>query len=244
MKGKIHAMIPARYGSTRLKLKNLALLDGKPLISYALNAAKDSGSFDRICINSDHRIFRDIADRYGVEFYQRPNQLGGSEVKSDDVIADYFDKHPAADILFWVNPIAPFQTAKEVKSIVNKFLDKKLDSLITVEEKQVHCDFNASPVNYSKNQKFAQTQELMPVNPFVYSVMGWRREAFISHDQSVGSALFCGSFGTYTVGKLSSIIIKTSEDLQIADHLMKATHGWAEYIPTYDDILNENEPLG
>ena len=243
MKDEIHAMIPARYGSSRLKLKNLALLDGEPLISYALNSAKDSGSFDRICINSDHRIFGDIADRYGVEFYQRPNKLGGSDVKSDDVIADYFDKHPTADILFWVNPIAPFQTGTEIRAIVNKFLDQNLDSLITVEEKQVHCDFNFSPVNYSKNQKFALTQELMPVNPFVYSVMAWRRQTFISHNQTLGSALFCGSFGTYTVGKLSSIIIKTSEDLQIADHLMKAARGWVEYTPVYDDILNENKPL-
>ena len=34
-KNNIFAMIPARHGSTRLKLKNLALIDGKPMISDA-----------------------------------------------------------------------------------------------------------------------------------------------------------------------------------------------------------------
>ena len=32
---RIIAMIPARIGSTRLKMKNLALLNGKPLIAYS-----------------------------------------------------------------------------------------------------------------------------------------------------------------------------------------------------------------
>ena len=42
---KIVAMIPARIGSERLKKKNLALLNKKPLIYYAINAAKKSKIF-------------------------------------------------------------------------------------------------------------------------------------------------------------------------------------------------------
>ena len=37
---KIISMIPARIGSERLKYKNLAILKGKPLISYVINASK------------------------------------------------------------------------------------------------------------------------------------------------------------------------------------------------------------
>ena len=48
---KIVAMIPARMGSERLKEKNLALIDGKPMIYYAIIAAKDSGLISRIIIN-------------------------------------------------------------------------------------------------------------------------------------------------------------------------------------------------
>jgi CMP-N,N'-diacetyllegionaminic acid synthase len=53
---KIIAMIPARIGSTRLKMKNLALLNGKPLIAYSILAAKQAGVFDRIVINSDSQM--------------------------------------------------------------------------------------------------------------------------------------------------------------------------------------------
>lgn len=42
---KIIAMIPARMGSTRLRMKNLALIDGRPMIYYAIHVAKTSGVF-------------------------------------------------------------------------------------------------------------------------------------------------------------------------------------------------------
>ena len=58
------AMIPARLGSTRLKMKNLALLNGKPLIYYAIKAAQDSNVFDRVVLNSDSEIFKKIGFVY------------------------------------------------------------------------------------------------------------------------------------------------------------------------------------
>ena len=76
---KVIAMIPARIGSTRLKMKNLALVNGRPLIYYSIRAAQDSGVFDRVVLNSDHEVFGEIADRYGAEFYHRPLKLGSSE---------------------------------------------------------------------------------------------------------------------------------------------------------------------
>ena len=58
MKKKIYAMIPARIGSSRLKIKNLAFLNGKPLIYYAIKAAKESGVFDKIIIMKTNWIFQ------------------------------------------------------------------------------------------------------------------------------------------------------------------------------------------
>ena len=52
MRQKICAMIPARIGSQRLKYKNLALINNKPMIYYAIKAAKKSQCFDKIFINS------------------------------------------------------------------------------------------------------------------------------------------------------------------------------------------------
>ena len=58
MKKKIIAMIPARIGSKRLKKKNLVLINNKPLINYAIDAAKKTKIFSKIVLNSDHKIFK------------------------------------------------------------------------------------------------------------------------------------------------------------------------------------------
>jgi len=235
---KVLAMIPARIGSTRLKMKNLALINKKPMISYAIKAALESKVFDRVIINSDSNIFSKVADKYGGEFYLRPYHLGSSETKSDDVIYDFIKSHPEADIVVWVNPIAPFQSAKEVANIIKFFIDNNLDSLITTELKQVHCDFNGKPINYSRDELFAQTQDLKPIEAYSYTIMMWRVPSFIEDYQTKGYGLFCGNFGTYPVSKNSGVIIKTSEDFNFANNLMKSLNSKSPDVE-YDDIINE-----
>ena len=235
----IYAMIPARFGSTRLKMKNLALIGGRPMISYAINAARESNIFDRIIVNSEHNIFQEIAQRYGVDFYQRPEDLGDSKAKSDSVVADFMNVYPEADIVVWVNPISPFQTGKEVLSVVNYFVANELDSLITVEEMQVHCNFKNEPVNYNKDEEFSQTQDLIKIHPFVYSIMMWRKETFLSEFFNKGHALFCGKFKTHPVSKASGIIIKTADDLKLADLMMRSMNNLkSDYSVEYDLLVN------
>ena len=231
-------MIPARIGSTRLKMKNLALINGKPLIYYAIQAAKESGVFDKIIINSDHKVFSEIADRYNVGFYLRSKKLGSSTTKSDDVVADFMREHPQADIVTWVNPTSPLQPGSEVSQIINYFLFKKLDSLITVETKQVHTICDGKPVNYAQNEIFSQTQDLTPVNPFVYSVMMWRTSCFLKDFVKNGHAMICGKFDVYPVSKMTALIIKTVEDLKMVNLIIRMNYeNLAEEKITYDELI-------
>lgn len=234
----IVAMIPARIGSTRLKMKNLALINGKPLISYAIEAAKASGVFSRVVVNSDNKIFTEIAKRYGVDFYLRLAELGSSTTKSDNVVYDFMAKHPS-DIVAWVNPTSPLQTGDEIRDVINYFVKEDLDTLITVKNEQVHCIFEGRPVNFNTNEVFAQTQDLVPVQPFVYSIMMWRSKTFIDTFKKQGYALFCGKIGYFPVSKETAVIIKTKEDIMLADYVMRTKSSAGEYKVEYDGIIKE-----
>jgi CMP-N-acetylneuraminic acid synthetase len=216
---KIIAMIPARRGSTRLKAKNLALLNGRPLVSYAIEAAKASGVFDRVILNSEDDIFSGIAKEYGVAFYKRPADFASSTAKSDVVVNDFILSNPC-DIVAWVNSTSPLQTGEEIRSVAEYFLKEDLDSLITVRHEQVHALLDGKPLNYQEQEIFAQTQDLKPVGLCVYSVMMWRSKAFCEHYKNNGHAMLCGKVGYFPVSKLSSIIIKREEDLKIAEYIM------------------------
>ena len=215
---KLIAMIPARIGSTRLKMKNLALIAGKPMIAYAIEAAQKSGVFDQIILNSDSPIFEIIAQEYGCEFYLRPESMGSSTTKSDDVVLDFI-QHYGGDIVVWVNPISPLQPAQEIREVVNYFLENNFDSLITVKNEQVNCILDSQPINFSLESKFAQTQELTPVQIFVYSLMMWKTDTFREAMKTQGHAILHGKIGFYPVSKWSGIIIKTEEDLLLADFI-------------------------
>jgi len=224
----INAMIPARMGSTRLKQKNLALINDKPMISYVVNSAKESGVFNSIYINSESRAFEEVSNRLDISFYHREEELGSSSAKSDDVVYDFIKAVPG-DITVWVNSTSPLQSAQELRAIVSYFVEHNLDSLITVRDEQVHCDYDNKPLNYLAEGKFAQTQDLKPVSRFVYSVMMWRNSAFIKEYEEKGSALMCGNFGTYPVSKESSLIVKTEEDLRLIQYIVfgrEANKGW------------------
>ena len=237
---KIIAMIPARIGSTRLKMKNLALLNGKPLIFYSINAAKDSGVFDRVIVNSDSDIFNKIADRYEVEFYHRPKGLGSYDTNSDELVADFL-KNNECDVLAWINPIAPLQNGALVRSIIQHFQYNELDSLITVKDQQVHSNYKNNPVNYNFDETFALTQDLEPIQPFVYSVMMWRSKSFMESYLKKGHAFFCGNVGFYEVDKISSIIIKDAKDLMLAQNILLTTEASQkeQIIIQYDVLVEE-----
>lgn len=231
------AMVPARVGSERLKMKNLAMLNGRPLISYAIEAAKASGVFNRVVLNSDGVMFQEVADRYGIDFYLRPAPLGSSETKSDEVVYDFMQNFPS-DIVAWVNPISPLQTGEEVRDVIEYFIRGGLDSLVTVGDQQVHCVYQGSPLNFKVDEIFAKTQDLVPVQAFVYSVMMWRTSTFMETYPQQGHALLSGKLGYYPVSKRSAIIIKTDEDLMMAESLLKAAEGAAGFQVQYDPLAS------
>jgi len=220
----IIAMVPGRIGSTRLPMKNLALLGGRPLMSYAIEAARESKVFDRVVVNGDHTVFAEIAAQCGAEFYLRPAALGSSETRSDDVVHDFMLKHPS-EIVAWVNPTSPFQTGEEIRAVVDHFRAEGLDSLITVKDERFHGLLAGKPLNFDPETPFARTQDLVPIQIFVYSVMMWRTRTFLEAVRARGYALLSGKIGYFPVGKLSAIVIKTAEDLRVAEAVLRAMRG-------------------
>ncbi|MBH32210.1 MAG: hypothetical protein CMD90_00995 [Gammaproteobacteria bacterium] len=221
-------MIPARIGSSRLKKKNLALLNGKPLISYSINAAIESNIFSKVVLNADDSVFKKIATRYGVDFYLRPRSLGTSKTKSDEVVADFMKTFKNFDTLVWVNPIDPFITSEEIKKVINFFYKENLDSLITSESKQVHSRYLGKPLNYNEKELFALTQDLNPIELFNYSIMMWNYQSFLEEFERSGFAFFSGRSNLFNLSN-KRIIIKTKEDLMMAEILLGRDTKEVEY---------------
>lgn len=80
------AIIPARGGSKRIPGKNTKLFAGKPLIAYSIQAALDSGDFDKVIVSTDSQEVADIAISYGADVpFMRPESLSGDYVGTGPV---------------------------------------------------------------------------------------------------------------------------------------------------------------
>jgi len=75
---RIAALIPARAGSKRVKLKNISPLNGHPLIAYTISAALESSEFSDVVVSTDSEIIAEISSHYGAEVpFLRPSELSG-----------------------------------------------------------------------------------------------------------------------------------------------------------------------
>lgn len=85
--GKL-AVIPARGGSKRIPRKNIRSFAGKPMISYAIEAARASQAFDRVIVSTDDNEIAAIARAYGAEApFERPADLADDHTPTVPVIA-------------------------------------------------------------------------------------------------------------------------------------------------------------
>lgn len=69
---KVLAVIPARAGSKRLPGKNMALLDGRPMLAYSILIARSMPSVKTVIVTSDDQDILDEAQRWGAGRLTRP----------------------------------------------------------------------------------------------------------------------------------------------------------------------------
>jgi len=82
------AVIPARGGSKRIPRKNIKPFHGKPMIAYAIEAAKTSGLFEHIIVSTDDEEIAEISRKWGAEIpFFRPENLADDFVATVPVIA-------------------------------------------------------------------------------------------------------------------------------------------------------------
>jgi pseudaminic acid cytidylyltransferase len=82
------AVIPARGGSKRIPRKNIKDFGGKPMIAYAITAAKNSGLFDHVLVSTDDAEIANIAQAWGAETpFVRPAELANDFTATVPVVA-------------------------------------------------------------------------------------------------------------------------------------------------------------
>lgn len=212
------AMIPARMGSQRLKQKNLRTIGGVPAITRAIRKCQAAGCFDAIWVNAEHERFGAIAAEEGVQFHKRAENLADHVATSEEYIHDFLSAH-ACERLFQVHSIAPLLTISQIRGFAEHMMTAAVDTLLSCTLEQIECAYENAPVNFTFAEK-TNSQDLQPIQRVTWSITGWRSATFLEAANAGRTATYAGDVGFYAIDRLGGHIIKTEEDLQIAEALL------------------------
>lgn len=142
---KILAIIPARGGSKGIPYKNIMNINGKPLIAYSIEAAKQSKYIDYILVSTDDYKIKEVSLQYGASVpFLRPEEISNDTAKSIDVVIhgiNYLEESGEEfDYVVLLQPTSPLRTSQDIDEAIEIIIKNEKESLVSV------CEVAENPV--------------------------------------------------------------------------------------------------
>lgn len=128
---KILAIIPARAGSKGIPNKNIRLINGHPLVYYAINNALKSKYVTNIVVSTDSSEVRIIAEQMGVLCHWRQSALCGDTVTLDSVVYDAIPHDENWDYIVTMQPTSPTLNVETLDKALKYAIENNIDTLIS-----------------------------------------------------------------------------------------------------------------
>lgn len=218
---KLVVHIPARAGSKRLRSKNLRILEGKPMISYAIECALASGVADEVYVNTDSSELADLAIESGVKVFKRHPNLATDVSTGDDFTADIIERLQL-DTLMMISPVCPLVTVEDVRRAVDAYRsDPDADALITCTETQMQTAMEGAFVNINPEGPLSPTQDNPKMQICNWAVTIWNGPAFLKNYREFKGG-YCGTRRILLpIDPLHSVKISNEADFRLVESLLR-----------------------
>ena len=216
----ILAVIPARGGSKGIPKKNVRMMVGQPLISYAINNAKKCNLIDDIVVTTDNEEIASIAKFYGVQIIMREAKLAKDNVTLDPVIYDATVKmekklEKKYDVVITLQATSPLLKSETLNQAITEFCKGKADTFISA--------VNSPHLAWSKNnkgfyplyEKRLNRQEL-PTNYIETGAFLITKREYVKDNSRIGN-----NVSIYEVSEEESTDIDNITDWIVCENLLK-----------------------
>jgi CMP-N,N'-diacetyllegionaminic acid synthase len=139
----IVAIIPARGGSKGIPHKNTALLNGRPLIDYTIQAALGSRNIGGTYVTSDSEAILEMARRLGAGAIKRPDELATDTASSESVVKHAISHMRSVmkvdpHIIVLLQPTSPLRNSEDIDLAFAAFFRSRANALISGMEPKLH----------------------------------------------------------------------------------------------------------
>lgn len=167
---KILSFIPARGDSKGIPLKNISMLNDKPLLFYTINASLNSNLITRTIVSTDNEKIAQTAIKLGAEVVKRPKRLADDKAVIEPAILhtlEYLKKKEdyKPEIILLLSNTSPLKTTVHIDEMLNKLIKSKFDSILSVcsfhhFQWSIQKDSSIKPINYSPATNRPNRQEM------------------------------------------------------------------------------------
>ena len=166
------AIIPARGGSKRIPKKNIKDFLGKPIITYAINACKESGIFSEIMVSTDDNEIAAIAKENGanVPFMRSAKTADDYATTYDvleEVLCNYKQMEKEFSYVCCVYPCVPFLKSQTLQQAFNQLASTENDAVQPVCKYPIPIDWamrieNGILVPNDRKAQLIRSQDIEP----------------------------------------------------------------------------------
>lgn len=223
------AFVPARGESKGIARKNLALLAGKPLIQYTLEAALGSRFVDEIFLSTDDEEIAAFCRTQGVDTsYRRPTELASDTAAMLDALKHglrWFGKARGRlpEEVIVLQPTSPLRTSGDIDFAIERFQVTGADTLLSVHRMAEHpCEcVVAGPTdwNYLVPPPAGAVRRQDYADKF-YFINGAIYLARVAHVLGGGSIIVPGRSALYEMAPERGVDIDTPLNLSVAEALL------------------------
>ena len=221
------AIIPARSGSKRIKNKNIIKINNKPIIHFALDAAKKSKLFHKIHVSTDSKKIEKVVKKLGYEIdFLRPKKLADDFTGIVPVLKFVLETYKRDFGLnfknvFCIFPAAPLlkkQHLKDAFQLYKKYKTKKPLHVIS--------EYNA-PIQWAFSLN--KDNKLIPREPGMFKIRSQDLRKYyyecgpfsIFNSRHIMKDVTDINFIGFKMPKYSSMDIDTLDDLNFVRKLLK-----------------------
>ncbi len=156
------AFIPVRGGSKSIPLKNIKIINGKPLVYWTAFAANFAKCIDKVIIATDSHEIKSVVEGFDlakVEVYDRKAENALDTSSTESVMLEYIEQSSLADNnnFFLIQATSPLLKSEHIDGMFQKFITSNADSIFSgVREYQFHWEEDGEfvhPVNYDYRRR-------------------------------------------------------------------------------------------
>lgn len=168
-RGSVLGIIPARGGSKGLREKNIAPLNGIPLIAHTITAARQSRMLDDLLVSTDSEAIAAVARTYHLPVpWLRPPELARDTSRVQDAIRHAIGQHPDGErfeYILLLQPTAPLRQSFDIDNAIALAFRYQVDSVVSFVEDASRHPYLACRIDSGTDDSPPRAYPVIPSEP-------------------------------------------------------------------------------